>query len=171
MKLYEVNGRIAELTEQLEPDPETGEITGDVDAIIAEIDGLRMERTEILGYLAKLVLNARSDLAEIKAEERRLRDRKNALTAKTDRLMAVLDRECGGVKTDCGVATVNYRQTSRVEVTDTGAAVAWLRDHGFNGCYRQPDPEVSKSGVKTLLQDGRDIPGVTLVQERSCSLR
>ena len=63
MKLYEVNGRIAELMDRLEPDPETGEITGDVDAIIAEIDGLQMERKDILSYLAKLVLNARSDIA------------------------------------------------------------------------------------------------------------
>ena len=171
MKLYEVNGRIAELMDRLEPDPETGEITGDVDAIIAEIDGLQMERMDILSYLAKLVLNARSDIAEIKTEERRLRDRRNALNAKTDRLMAVLDRECGGVNTDCGVATVNYRQTSHVEVSDSGAAIAWLRENGFNGCYRQPEPEVSKSGIKALLQDGRQVPGVALVQEMSCSLR
>ena len=46
MKLYEVNGRIAELMDRLEPDPETGEITGDVDAVIAEIDGLQMERMD-----------------------------------------------------------------------------------------------------------------------------
>ncbi len=171
MKLYEVNGRIAELMERLEPDPETGEVTGDVESIVSEIDGLQMERMDILRYLAKLVLNARSDLTEIKTEEKRLRERRNATSAKIDRLMGVLDRECGGVKTDCGVATVNYRQTSRVDVSDSGAAVAWLREHGYDGCFRQPEPEVSKTGVKTLLQDGKIIPGVALVQEKSCSLR
>ena len=47
MKLYEVNEAIQSLLLQLEPDPETGEIPMDDDAIIAELNGLQMERSRI----------------------------------------------------------------------------------------------------------------------------
>ena len=34
------------------------------------------------------------------------------------RTIAILDRECGGEKTELGVATLCYRKSSRVEITD-----------------------------------------------------
>jgi len=85
--------------------------------------------------------------------------------------MEILDRECAGQKTDCGVATFCYRKTSRVEVSDLDSAVAWLDENGHADCYRRPAPEISKTEVKRLLTEGTDIPGVDLVQDYSCSLR
>ena len=85
--------------------------------------------------------------------------------------MEILDRECGGEKTDCGVATVCYRKTTRVEVGDDATAVTWLIDNGHTQCYRVPAPEISKTEVKKLLAAGTEIPGVALVQDYSCSLR
>lgn len=169
MKLYEVNQAIEDIFERM-VDPETGEIIGD-DALMEELAALQMERSRILEYLAKLVLNNRADIASIKEEERRLRDRRSVLERKTDKLMEILDRECAGQKTDCGVATFCYRKTARVEVSDLDTAVAWLDENGHKECYRIPSPEISKTEVKRLLADGSEIPGVELVQDYSCSLR
>jgi hypothetical protein len=85
--------------------------------------------------------------------------------------MSILDRECAGEKTDCGVATVCYRRTTRVDVADSQAAISWLKANGYDSCYKQPDPEVSKSEVKKLLQCGTEVPGIILTQDLSCSLR
>lgn len=85
--------------------------------------------------------------------------------------MQILDRECAGVKTDCGVATVNYRATSRVDVSDSRKAINWLKRHKYTDCYRTPEPEISKTEVKKLLTAGEMIPGLTLVQDKSCSLK
>lgn len=169
MKLYEVNQAIEDIFERM-VDPETGEIIGD-DALMEELAALQMERSRILEYLAKLVLNNRADIASINEEERRLRDRRSVLERKTDKLMEILDRECAGQKTDCGVATFCYRKTARVEVSDLDTAVAWLDENGHKDCYRIPSPEISKTEVKRLLADGSEIPGVELVQDYSCSLR
>ena len=85
--------------------------------------------------------------------------------------MAILDRECAGQKTDCGVATICYRKTTRVEVGDDATAVSWLMANGHNNCYKVPAPELSKSEIKKLLTSGTEVPGVALVQDLSCSLR
>ena len=170
MKLYEVNAAIAELMAQLDPDPQTGEIIG-ADEILPQLDALEMQRSDILQYLAKLVLDTRADVVALKAEEKRLKERRQSLERKDDRLMEILDRECAGQKTDCGVATVCYRKTTRVEVDDNEAAYSWLAENNHPDCYHIPAPEISKTEVKKLLQNGEEIPGVTLVQDLSCSLK
>lgn len=170
MKLYEVNEALENLFLSLEPDPETGEITGDIDSVMAEIDALQMERSRILEYLAKLVLNCRSEAAAVKAEEERLKEKRQKAERKAERIMEVLRRECNGENTDCGVATVKFRATERVEVADASAAIEWLGTHGFDSCVRRKDPEVSKTDVKKLIKSGVIVPGAFIVKEQSCSL-
>lgn len=170
MKLYEVNAAIQELLLMLEPDPETGEVAA-TDDIIEQLGHLEMERSAILEYLAKVVLDTRAGVDALKNEERRLKERRQALERKDERLMQILDRECAGQKTDCGVATICYRKTTRVEVSDNQSAITWLKENGYDSCYKQPAPEVSKSEVKKLLQAGTDVPGIALIQDLSCSLR
>ena len=118
MKLYEINEAILRLTDRMEVDEDTGELLGNADEICAEIAALRMERKSVLEYLAKLVLNLRAEAAAVKVEEMRLRSRRSGLEKKEARILQILDRECGGEKTDLGVATLNYRKTTRLEVSD-----------------------------------------------------
>ena len=101
MKLYEVNQGIEDLIAMLEPDPETGEVTA-ADEVMEQLHALEMERSRILEYLAKLVLNCRAEAASIRAEEKRLAERRRSLESRDERLMQILDRECAGQKTDCG---------------------------------------------------------------------
>ena len=107
MKLYEVNAQIIALLDQLESDPETGEVPSaeEEEAIISQINALAMKREDILQYLAKLTLNCRAEAAALKAEEARLKQRRDALDRKEARLIMILDRECDGQTTDLGVAT------------------------------------------------------------------
>ncbi|MBR4765377.1 MAG: siphovirus Gp157 family protein [Clostridia bacterium] len=171
MKLYEINEEIIRLTEQISVDEETGEVLCDLDGICRQIDSLQMERKSILEYLAKLVLNIRSETAALKAEEVRLKDRRSRLEKKETRLMEILDRECGGEKTDLGVATLSYRKTTRLEVTDAAKAVNWLKRRKLTSCFRIPSPEVAKTEVKKLMSSGTAVPGCSLVEDKSYSLR
>lgn len=171
MKLYEINEAILRLTEQIAVDEDTGEMLGDPETICAEIAALQMERQSVLEYLAKLVLNLRSEAAAVKTEEQRLKDRRTHLEKKEARLLQILDRECAGEKTDLGVATFQYRKTSRVEVTDTDLAVEWLQLHNHADCYRVPAPELSKTEVKKLISGGTEVPGCAVVEDRSYSLK
>ena len=170
MKLYEIDAEILRLTDQIVFDEETGEILCDIDALTVEIESLQMERKSVLAYLAKLVLNLRAEETALKAEEQRLKDRRLRLEKKEARLMQILDRECAGEKTDLGVATVSYRKTAKLNVTDNGVAVAWLQTN-HEEFIRYQEPEISKNDVKKLLAAGVDVPGVELVNDLSCSLK
>lgn len=163
MKLYEINSQIEELMEQLEPDPETGELRADYEAIRDQLHTLAMKREDILEYLAKLTLNAKAEAEALKAEEKRLRERRQRAEAKNERLLGILDRECGGKKTALGVATLYYRKSSHVEITDPALAVTWLRTNGHEDCYRVPEPEISKTAVGKLLDAGEDVLGAEKV--------
>ena len=171
MKLYEVNAEMEALLDQLEPDPETGEVPLNEDEIIAKLDALTMKREDILQHLAKLTLDTKANVQALRAEEKRLRDRRQRLENRQEHLMSILQRECGGQKTDLGVATLFYRNTSRVNVLDLQKAVQWLKRHKHTDCYRVPDPEISKLHVGKLLDEGKEIPGIERVPHVSCFLR
>ena len=171
MKLYEVNQQIEDLILQLEPDPETGEIPANEDEIIARINELGMKKKDILQYLAKLALDAKASVQSLKAEEKRLKDRRQRMDARHERLISILDRECGGEKTELGVATLCYRSASHVEFSDEDAAFQWLKENGHDDCYRIPKPELSKLYVGKLLDAGDEVPGAERVSTTSCYLR
>ncbi|NLI08561.1 MAG: hypothetical protein GX457_15935 [Thermotogaceae bacterium] len=171
MKLYEINSEILRLTDQIEFDEETGEILCDIDAIYDAIGALQMEKKSILEYLAKIVLNLRAEAAAVKTEEQRLKERREKLARKEERLMKILDRECAGEKTDLGVATFSYRKTSHVDVSDAAKAIRWLKRNKHLDCFRVPAPEVAKTEVKKLINAGTKVPGCAVVEDYSCSLR
>jgi len=171
VKLYEINAEIQRLSEQIAFDEETGEILGDADELFAAIDTLQMEKDSILTWLAKLVLNLRSEAAALKTEEARLKARRERLSKKEDRLMKVLDRECAGEKKNLGVATFSYRKTSHVDVSDAEKAVKWLKRNKYADCFRIPAPEVAKAEVKKLINSGTKVPGCAEVEDRSYSLK
>ena len=153
-RLYEIDAEMSWLMEQLEVDEETGEISATSDDIIARLDQLTMERKSVLQYLAKVILDFRAEEAMLKAEEERLNARRKVLERKEERLLQVLDRECDGVKTDLGVATLQYRKTTSVDVADSAKAIRWLQRHKMKDCIRIRDPEVDKAAVKLLLRNG-----------------
>ncbi len=171
MKLYEINQEIEALLEQLEPDPETGEVTADYEEIINRINALTMRREDILEYLAKLALDAKATAQAMKAEEKRLRDRRERMEARQERLIGILDRECNGQKTELGVATLCYRKSTRIEISDGKQALDWLKRAGHDDCYRVPEPEISKLQVGRLLDEGEEVPGIERVINTSCYLR
>ena len=139
--------------------------------ILQQLNALDMERSRILEYLAKVVLDTRAEAAALKAEEERLAKRRRVCEHREERLIEVLDRECNGQKTDLGIATLRYRATSRVEVSDSAKAIGWLRRHKYRDCIRVKDPEVDKTAVRRLLTGGNTIPGIALVTGQSCSLK
>lgn len=171
MDLYEINAEILRWTNAIVFDEETGELLDNPEELFSQIEALQMEKRCKLEELAKLVLNDRSEAAALKAEEQRLRARRERLAKKEERLLAILDRECAGEKTDLGVATFSYRRTSRLAVLDATEAIQWLESNNHTNCYRVPAPEIAKTEVRKLINSGVDVPGCAVVQDRSYTLK
>ena len=171
MKLYEVNMEIERTIEEF-VDLETGEIIGDMEEMQRRLDMLDMERDRILEYLAKLVLNYRAEEKALKEEADRLTDRRKRIGRKEERLLAILDRECGGIKKELGIATVSYRKSTTLEIDDQEKAINWLREHGHEDCIKVMDPTVSKEKAKPLLvKGGIEIPGLRLEEHNNMSMK
>lgn len=171
MKLYEINEAIETLLAALTVDPETGEVPADVDDVIAQLDALSMERTAVLEYLAKEVLNLRADQAAVKAEEARLKERRERMERREESIMNVLDRECAGQKTDLGVATVSYRTSEATEITSEADARTWLMAEGHDDCLKFSDPTINKTALKFLIKSGVSVPGAAVTKKVNCSLK
>ena len=170
MKLYEINEEIARLTDTVLVDEETGEVVGDITDICEQLDTLQMEKKRVLEYLAKVVLNTRSDAEALKAEEKRLKERREKLEKKADKVLAIIDRECGE-KTNLGVATLSYHSSTAVEVSDNKKAVYWLMINGHMNCCNMPEPKVAKTAVRDLINSGVEVPCCKIVANRNCSLK
>lgn len=171
MKLYEINEQIEALTDQIVIDPETGEVSADTEAIIEQVEALHMERKEVLEYLAKVILNLRADQAAVKAEEARLKERRERMAKREASLMNVLDRECAGQKTDLGVATISYRPSETTEVTDYRKTWMWLAENHHDDCLTLSDPTINKTALKRLIKSGVSVPGAELATHNNCSLK
>ncbi len=172
MKISEIIPKIEELLEQvMPPDPPDDENPAAADDLITRFKDLHLKRDELLESLATLALDTRDDIMNLKTEESRLKARRQHLTGKRERVMSVLDRECGGEKTDLGVATLYYRKTCRTVITDEEAAFEWLKEHGHRECYRIPKPEISKAAVSRLLDAGYVIPGAERQNGTTCYLK
>ena len=171
MKLYEINAQIEALTDQIVVDPETGEITADTEALIEQVEALHMERKEVLEYLAKVVLNLRSDREALENEMARLAKRATGLKNREASIMNVLERECGGEKTDLGVATVRYTKGNPLVVTDPELTMDWLLAHGHGDMIRYSSPTLDKAGVKRLIGAGTAVPGCAIGETKNCTLK
>ena len=173
MKLYEINEAMETLLSALTVDPETGEVPVEADEIINKLDELSMEKQSVLEFLAKTVLNVRSDVDSIDAEIKRLNGRKDALKKREQSLMNVLDRECDGQKTDLGVATLSYRSSEATEIADEKTAIEYLQSHGYKDAVTVTDPvfKLDKIKVKTLIKGGVDIPGCSVIRKNNVSLK
>lgn len=171
MKKYAVNKQIEELLARMEPDPETGAVAADEEEIMAELAKLAMAKNDILENLGKLYMNVKSRLEEIHAEKVSLEDLSKKMKQRQGNLLTILDKECDGKRTDLVVATLCYRKSKSVEITDAEAAYRWLKRRGYSECYRIHNPEIHKDRVGKLLADGEKIPGVKQVTKTNCYLK
>lgn len=170
MKLYEIDTAIDEICAVLEGD-ENGELPENCDELFEKLKDLEMERQQKLENVAKYVINTRAEAAALKEEESRLSKRRKVLENKEKRLLMYLDNACQGQKTKLGVATLSYRRSERVEITDNDKAQEFLKANGYEKCIHYYPSEIYKDGVKALIARGTDVPGVQIVSVLNASLR
>ncbi len=170
MKLYEIDTAILTILSFLEPD-ENGALPENCDELFEELKSLEMERQKKLENVAKYVLNVRSEVTALKEEESRLSKRRKVLENKEKRLLSYLDNACQGKKTDLGVATLSYRKSERVEISDNAKAQEFLKENGYEKCIHYYPSEIYKDEVKALIGKGTEVPGVEIVSVLNASLR
>lgn len=173
-KLYEINQELDSLfcfewDEEHEAwiYPDTGEFFSD-EEFQQRMTELSMNRHEILEWMAKDMLNNSAELETLKTEIRRLTARKKHMEDRVERFRQILERECGGQKTDLGVATFSYRKSEAAvwDEKDAPDIICWLEEHGHDDCLKYIDPEIRKDPLKKLINSGVHVP-LAMVEKRN----
>lgn len=140
MKLYEYDEAIENAF-----DPETGEILEDV------VDQLWAERDQRIENFIRWIKDQEADAEALKAEEKRLSERRKVLENAANRGRAYIQRVLDGSRFFCTAGSVSYRKTTAVEIPNPAALIRWAQDTGNDQILKYSDPEISKTELKKLL--------------------
>lgn len=176
MNLYQINTELERLQNRIEysdaigdyVDLDTGEILTD-EELQKLFDGLQMDKQEALKCLVGMILSDRQTAAAIREEEKRLATRRKAFECRAERYLTLIDKECG-TTTDFGIATLKYTTSHPLDCKDEKEAIKWLEEKGYTDCVKVTK-ELKKAEAKKALKDGVKIPGCTILDKKSVSLK
>lgn len=157
MKLYEINDRIYELLNQELIDPETGEIL-DVNAF-DELKDLEVERDIKIENTGLFIKNLDAEITALKAEEKRLAERRKAKENKlnwTKRFLEEFLKVEGEMKFETARVKMSFRKSESVAIADENLI---------------PDKYIKteiiknpiKNDIKKALKTGQEVPGAELI--------
>ena len=160
--LYEVAAQYAEVLNNLQIDEETGEVlnAGELEIAAEEFDA-KVES------FALYVKNLRAEAEAIKAEQKTLGERRNALERKTERIedaLAAAMVAAGRAKFETARVALSFRRSESVAITDEGAIpLVFMRET----VKYEPD----KVYIKQLIKAGEAIPGARLEEKQNLQIK
>ena len=158
MTLYEINAQLEQAFLDC-IDPETGEITGETDAL----DALTIARDEKVENVALYIKNLNAEADAIKAEADKLTARYRTAKNHAERLKNYLMGNLDGEKFKTPRVSISWRRTKSVQINDI--------DKLPDDCLRFKDPEPDKRLIKLALEEGRPIEGAELVENASMIIK
>lgn len=161
MTLYEINQSILECF-----DAETGEI---LDA--EKLTELSIERDTKIENIALYVKNLTSEAAAIREEEKALAARRKAKENRAEQLKNYLLNELNGEKFETAKASVTFRKSEGVAVTDDAELISWLEFRGYDDCISYTTPKANLTEVKRLIKQGETPTGATLEERININIK
>ena len=153
MRLYEVNQRIEELSEQM-VDIETGEIN---EEIFAELTELVEEKEDRLESIFLHIKNLASDITALKVERDSFDKRIKRKTKEMDRLLDWTTMLQKGKTFETDKVRVKYRKSQKVEIRNE------LLIPGQYMTYKTTSSPDRKA-IKEVLKNGGYVEGAVLVE-------
>lgn len=163
MKIYEIDREIAALLDG-GIDEETGELLVDTEAL----EELQMAREEKVENLALAVKNLTAEAHAIRDEEEALAKRRKQTESKADRARQYLAFILAGEKFKTPRVAVGYRKSTRLELAQNFVEWAQAYDETLLR-YKLPEPD--KVTITARLKAGEEIPGASLVESQSITIK
>lgn len=146
-----------------------------IDKQFSVLDGMEQDvevKAENVAVYIKAIL---ADAEQIKAEERRLAARRKAKENTAARLKAYLMDCMTAVnrnKIDRPRAVISIRNNAEsVEILNETAFVEWAQKTDHDEMLKYSAPEIRKSAIKPLLQNGEKIPFAALTRTKSVIIK
>lgn len=165
--LYKTDERINSILAGI-VNPETGEVEF-TDEIITELNGLNLQRSDLLEQVGVDYKNNVSMIDMLKKEKAALDERIKACTRRADNDKSILNHYLAGNKFESAKVAVSFRKLPpSVKLDDD--FVAWAKvnaDHYL----RYKEPEADKTAIKNALKAGAVIEHAELVQDTAISIK
>ena len=161
MNLYEIDARIMEAFEAA-VDDETGEIVNE--EAYAALDALQEARDEKIENVLLWIKDLKSDAEQLKNEKRVLETRQREAERKAESLQEYVKRALDGQKFKTSRVAVSYRASKAIEYAGDINALP-------EAFIRRKDPELNKTALKEALDNGAEIPGVSIVTRSNMVIR
>lgn len=160
MKLYEIADYIeAAISGGYVIDEETGEVLFDSE----NLDALELEFNNKLESCALYVKNIVAEADAIKAEERRLKQRREALERKSERMKAYIDYNMSRMEVaeiETPKVAIRFRNSQRVEIDDSTAIPEYY-------CRVETVIQPDKNKIKNAIKSGNFVPGAKVIELRN----
>ena len=160
MTIYEIDAAMTALV-----DEETGELLD-----FEQFAALQMERDTKVENMALWYKNLVSDAAAIAEEVKNLNARKTVIANKAERLKKYLDEILCGEKFSTPRTAITFRRSTKTDITDFAALKAWANETG-NNVLKYAEPEADRTAIKKLITDGVTVPGASLVDNLSMTIK
>nr|DAH88992.1 MAG TPA: resistance protein [Bacteriophage sp.] len=193
--LYEMTNDFAELFEQydaiteceFESDGKGGYVDDDGNPVDPEayrkemqeawfdtLDGMEQALVEKAENVAVYIKSLESEAKQLKAEEDRLKARRQSKENSAKNMRSYLMRcmETAKIaKIDKPKAVISVKDSPEsVEISDSGEFIKWA-ESGHDDYLRYKGPEVNKPAVKAALKAGENIPFAVLARSRSLTIK
>lgn len=163
--LYEIDRALYQL---LEYDMAVDEDTGEVLFEESDIDNLLLSRDEKIENTACYIKNLLSDIDQIKAEEKSLKERRQSKEKKVERLKDYIAKSMltfGDKKFESPRVSLSFRKSNQVEIAE-GASVP--DDYLTIKVEKNPNKTKLKDAI---LKQGLKFDGITIVEHNNLQLK
>lgn len=160
MNLYELNSeyqRVIELLETCEPEDQL--------LVMDLLSNIGLERDDKIENTGRYIKNMESSIEMIKAEEKKLAERRKSIESKCGRVRDWLDFNLAGQKYESASVSISYRKSESVEVD---VPVEMLP---ANLVRTKTTHEPDKATIKSLLKNGEVIEGCYLVTKQNMQVK
>ena len=154
-----------QLLQEDEINPETGEIINNDEAIKQLFDELELGLAEKLNNSERYIIDTLSQVNTLKMEARRLTERAKALSNKADRVKELMKDaliSTGEKKLKTDLFNFSIRISKSVQVDDI---------EELSREYVKMTRSADKTLIKKALADGIEIPGCSIVENKSLGVR
>lgn len=158
--LYAINQQIEALTYQM-VDEETGEINEEVMSQLADLEVDMDEKLESIGVIIKEMTG---EVDMLTAEKKGLEKRIKTRMSKIERLCNYVNIVLDGKKKALGKVEYSYRNSERVDVVCEDMVPDDL-------CVYKTTRTPSKTDIKKLLKDGKEVPGCVLTKSMNLQVK
>lgn len=167
MKLYELIDELKELTEMTDSEdiPE--------DVIRDTLEGLTGEINEKAEQIALTIKQLSAEAAAIKAEEKRLAERRQTKENAAESIKNYLSEmlQCADIASvETPKCRLSFRASKSVEIDDEFAFIEWAQRND-KSYLNYALPKISKSNVKDALIARKELPGAHIVEKKNLQIK